>query len=36
LKYFSNSILDDRTPLNTTDLDVGGKVIGIEVGVWTD
>jgi len=36
LKYFSNSILDDRTPLNTTDLDVGGKIIGIEVGVWTD
>jgi hypothetical protein len=36
LKYFSDVILDDRVPYNTRDLDVGGRCICIEAGVWTD
>lgn len=35
-KYFANTILDDRIPLNVTDLDVGGQCLCFELGVWTD
>jgi len=35
-KYFANPILDDRVPLNVSDLDVGGQSLCFEVGVWTD
>lgn len=36
MKYFTNSILDERTPLNVVDLDVGGQCICFEAGIWYD